>query len=298
MKRHAYLIVAHNQFEILMIQLRLLDHKNNNFYIHIDKKAKNVPFSQIKKSVMYSKIFFIERDSVNWGGYSMIQCELKLLKAATREGYDYYHLLSGVDLPIKSKKEIFEFFENSNDKEYLQFSGEKISDKALERIQTYWLFQEKERRHVIFWVLNRISNVIQKVFKIDRTKNSQCEFQYGANWFSITHDLAEYIVEKETWIEKYFKLSCCADELFVQSIVINSTYKYKLVEDAFSGSHDACLRHIDWNRGTPYVFRSEDLNELLNSKCLFARKFDMNVDYDIIRSIDRLLVEKNEQMPV
>jgi len=42
------------------------------------------------------------------------------------------------------------------------------------------------------------------------------------------------------------------------------------------------LRHIDWNRGLPYVWHKNDYNELINCNDLFARKFSSEVDRDII----------------
>ena len=44
-------------------------------------------------------------------------------------------------------------------------------------------------------------------------------------------------------------------------------------------------RYIDSNRGGPYVFRKEDFNDLINSEALFARKFDLNVDREIVDMI-------------
>lgn len=38
MDKHAYLIMAHNEFDILEKQLILLDDYRNDIYIHIDKK--------------------------------------------------------------------------------------------------------------------------------------------------------------------------------------------------------------------------------------------------------------------
>ena len=39
MKKHAMLIMAHNQFEILEKLLIMLDHERNDIYIHIDRKS-------------------------------------------------------------------------------------------------------------------------------------------------------------------------------------------------------------------------------------------------------------------
>ena len=39
---------------------------------------------------------------------------------------------------------------------------------------------------------------------------------------------------------------------------------------------------IDWKRGKPYVYRSADYEELMASDMLFARKFDWNIDKEIV----------------
>lgn len=39
--KHAYLIIAHNNFEVLEILIKMLDYKHNDLYVHIDKKVKN-----------------------------------------------------------------------------------------------------------------------------------------------------------------------------------------------------------------------------------------------------------------
>lgn len=53
------------------------------------------------------------------------------------------------------------------------------------------------------------------------------------------------------------------------------------------------MRYIDWNRGDPYVWRSCDFYKLINSEFLFARKFDSNIDADIIEKITQF-TESNE----
>lgn len=40
MKKHAYLIIAHNQFALLKELLKSIDDERNDIYIHIDKKYR------------------------------------------------------------------------------------------------------------------------------------------------------------------------------------------------------------------------------------------------------------------
>lgn len=54
---------------------------------------------------------------LNGGGVTQIQAELGLLACATdRRKYAYYHLLSGMDLPLKSQTDIHSFSESNSGK--------------------------------------------------------------------------------------------------------------------------------------------------------------------------------------
>lgn len=66
--RHAYLMICHNNFKILQMLLSAIDDDRNDIYIHVDKKAVDVPFEDIRGAVCHSPLAFIERVSVNWGG--------------------------------------------------------------------------------------------------------------------------------------------------------------------------------------------------------------------------------------
>ena len=54
--RHAYLIIAHAQWDQLERLLRLLDHPDNDLYIHIDRKARDCPVDQLRAAVRLSLI--------------------------------------------------------------------------------------------------------------------------------------------------------------------------------------------------------------------------------------------------
>ena len=108
MKRHAYLIKAHHQFDLLEKLLRLLDDERNDIYIHIGVGV-NYDRARFEKCVKRSGIFFVYPVKESWGGYSQIESELHLFEAAAENSYAYYHLLSGVDLPLKTQDEIHAF---------------------------------------------------------------------------------------------------------------------------------------------------------------------------------------------
>ena len=67
--RHAYLIMTHGNFEILKLQLEILDDSRNDIYIHVDKKVKNFDFLFFRTYVKKAHIEFTKkRINVRWGG--------------------------------------------------------------------------------------------------------------------------------------------------------------------------------------------------------------------------------------
>ena len=172
MDKHAYMIIAHHQFDLLEMLVKLIDYEKNDIYIHIDKKVKNFDFDYFKSIPKYSNIYFTDRVSNTWGGYSNIKTELVLLKEAVKGNYSYYHLLSGVDMPIKKADEIYKFFEQNNGKEFIHFTTPEFiaKESTAERIGLYHVFHEfAGRKKNIFAFAEKCSLAIQRRFHAVQT---------------------------------------------------------------------------------------------------------------------------------
>lgn len=295
-KKHAYLIMVHNNWKQLCLLLSVLDDERNDIYLHIDKKSKNVPIDSLKKSVKKSKLYIYSEYEIYWGDFSQVECELYLFEKASKNEYYRYHLISGADLPIKSQDYIHDFFEKNADYEFVHYTDEnkKNSYEIERRTRTYHFLQKYCKKYKIkvinkfFAFLEKIILFIQKIFHVNRLKNSKIKIKYGSQWISITNDLVQYILKNKELIQKLFKYTNCPDELFIQTIVYNSKYKNKLFYKKFDDSVYANMRLIDWNRGkngSPYVWNLSDKKVIDESECLFARKFDINVDKEIIEYI-------------
>lgn len=299
--RHAYLIITHGSFEILEKQLRFLDSENADFFIHLDTHVKDFDFEKYRRIPKHSKVTFVDRIRISWGHFSLAECELILLESAAKGHYDYYHLLSGVDVPVKSRSYIEDFFVEHNGTNFLCFQAPVIASTYYERVKYYYPCQRWNIRNRPFRLgLRLLTTYAQKAVFVDRTR--KCPdgwvFQKGTQWFSITDALARYIVEKEDLIYSMFRSTFCTDELFIHTLVINSPFRDTLPPDAFEGasSHHACCRYIDWNRGKPYSFRNNDLDELshLPDGYLFARKFDYKNEPGVVDALFEYFGEKGE----
>ena len=208
-----------------------------------------------------------------------------LLRTATEIGrYNHYHLLSGQDLPIQTQKVIQDFFIENADKEFVGFDNEVF--KYGDRVYYRYRFRELIGRNRLLKKFEKMSIRIQKALKIKR--NEEIKFQKGANWFSITDDLARYVLSKEDWVKQVFKYGYCVDEIFLQTIVANSDFMNRLYCNKADGSHKDTMRYIDWSSNRPHTFTREDIEKLKNSDLMFARKFDCNVDSTVIKEIYKL----------
>lgn len=302
--KHAIMIIAHNNIEIMKMFLKLYDDVDIDFYIHIDKKSKKFRCEELNDICIHSNIVFLKRHSVYWTGYTQIATELDLLEKASSVGYDYYHLISGVDIPLKTKDEFKKFFQKNEGYEFVEMVSQEIleNNHVVDRIKYYYIFSRSLRMKNAFirklmTFCRRSFLKIQNFLHIDRLKNADFELKYGSNWFSISNAFANYVCEHKDWIYTHFRLSYCADELFLQSLLFKSPYKDKNYYSIDKDNEIIAGRYVDWVRGGPYVFQSSDFNELTHAdQYLFARKFDWNTDSEIIIKLFEFLAEKESMV--
>lgn len=272
--KHAYLVMAHGSWHILEKLMRLLDADFNDIYLHIDKKATNVP--DVSAWLTKSKLTVIEPIDVRWAHYTQTECQFKLLKAAcSHGGYSYFHFVSGVDLPIKPVRDIYDYFERSG-KNFIPFYQYPKVPRRVKSVRVYHplVSLHSFRSHKILKGIDRAMEYGQRLIGINRLRHKNLEIQDGWNWCSLQKDFAEYAISKEAEMEKVFRSTIAPEEKVFQTIIWHSEYRQTLadVNDIIKG----CLRMIDWQRGTPYVWGQDkdDFEFLMNCDCMFARKFD------------------------
>lgn len=283
--KHAYIIMAHNKFDILYELLKDLDDERNNIFLHIDSKSKGFDSKYAMEIIKKGKLYLVDRMNVHWGGFSQIECIVKMLKYASNIGYhEYYHFMVGVEFPLKNQNFIHKFFDENEGKEFIGFDWKDFN--YLDRIKYYHPFNEYGRNNnIIQKILNkfRISCVaIQKLFKVNLIRKYNIKFVKGnANW-SITQDLVDFILSKENEIYHIYKHSFCADEIFIHSIVYNSNFINNVydIQDEYHSS----MRLQNWNNQyNRYCLK--DLSILINSNRLFARKIDGEDALELIDAI-------------
>ncbi len=293
MRKHAYLVMVHNNYGVLEKCMRLLDAPYNDFYIHVDKKARDFPAAHFQSLLADSRVYVYQEMEVNWAGFSQVQCELFLLEQALGEQYGFYHLLSGADMPIQEAEAVYRFFEEHEDRLFVNVQPERLQ-------RHYWQYRNRICRfHPLQEARFRSSNrmvrglltfagkvllALQIICRIDRIKG--LEIHCGSQWFSIPHDFAAYLIGHKSEMERLFRWSKCPDEHAIQMMAMDSPFRGRLYRD--EQGEFSNMRYIEWKDEDdphPVTFRQRDVERVLASGKCFARKFDENADYGAVEEI-------------
>ena len=272
--KHAYLILAHNEPELLSLLVERLDDVRNDIYIHFDRKLSILPDIKTQHAGLY---ILKDRVDVRWADVSMLEAEYKLFHAVVDSGceYSHHHLISGVDLPLKNQDYIHSFFAQHQGKEFVGLHQRPMNSHA-DRALHYWHpFTRSFRGSGCVFAIKRILRylVIQTQVLLGIRRNATIPFHKGGQWVSITRELIDYLLEQEDRAFTIFSRTFGADEYFVPTLIWDTPFMERLF-DATDESRGA-MRCIGWRADGQLIdFTSQDLPALQQTEYLFARKFN------------------------
>lgn len=286
--KHAYLIIAHNDIDLLQVLVDMLDDERNDIYLHPDKKWTNFDASKLRTS--RANLFILpKRIKGYWGHISLMEIEYALFRQAGDSGerYAYYHLISGADLPIKSQDYIHNFFSGKS-KPFISYWDHK--GDTYYKVSRYSFGMRYER------VANS-SSFVARAFAFVRRKFSDylyCilgpregaeNFHKGANWVSLPADCVELLLASEEWVVKRLRWTRNPDEIFAQTIL----HRHYFAPQGIDPYQLDDLRFVNWksSENSPDYFTMEQWDEIVASPALFARKFSTSVDAEIIERIHK-----------
>ena len=292
MKKHAFLIIANRNFNQLAKLVGVLDDIRNDIYVLIDKTSEE---RRVSIHTNNANLKILSEMPIYWGDYSQIEAELVLFTVASEEHYEYYHLLSGLDLPLSSQDEIHDFFDRNPNKQFVSYS-EMVDQKSLRLRLRKHLFRKSYRCHLgvkgkVLKIYRHCEQIYLKTTDVFVAKD---KIEFGSNWVSLSDRFVQKLVEEKNRKEIRLKFSggFLVDELLIpyeiKKLNFEDTVYYRgllhNVEQEFQGN----VRYINWWDGTPYVWRKRDYNRLVKARKaghLFARKFDEKIDAGIVDRI-------------
>ena len=292
---HAILILAHKQINHLSRLIRYFSRKCYVF-IHIDKK-QDFGIEEEKFLYAYPQVKFISRKySVNWGGTSVLESELHLLRVAVQNSdADYFHLISGQDYPIRPLDYFLDFFERGKDKEYISYvhlPHPRWEGNTFHRLQYYYPYdyaagQENPRE----WVKEQVRQQRSKGAK--RPIPDEFDHLYGSSqWFSITRKAATTLLDYTDNSPSLYRkmwMTFAPEECYVATVLVNLMDHNNIVP----WNH----RFIRWkyeNGNRPANLGCEHFRYLLENEYLMARKIELPCSHPLLNLIDKYLHQDNQ----
>ena len=279
--RIAYIISAYKRLNQVSRLVRRLHTDAAFFFIHVDRKTDDRDCAALTAGLQdVPAVHFLERHACHWGGFGHVRATLKGIDALeqSRSAFDYVILLTGQDYPIKSNDDIESFFRSASGKSFMGFSALPSNSWSprggLDRI---------EYRHLRLYG-RHLRSPLRRPFPTGLRP-----YGGGAYW-CLSRACIEYVVRfvaERPDVVAFFRSVDIPDELFFQTIVLNSELRDTVVNDN--------LRYIDWTRGRrPAILGTDDFEALRASPKLFARKFDVEQDENVLDLVDRHLLHYDE----
>ena len=269
----AYFILVHRFPEQFKRLFKALYHPENHYLIHLDKKTGIDIYEGIEDFLTdFPNTYILESENVVWGGYSMVQAELNGMKYLLKLNveWDFFINLSGQDYPLKSQKIIREYLTKNKGNNFIKIANQiTVRPETMNRIENYFVETDNGFSGIPF-KRAYLKDVIPYI---------------GGQWMILTRGCCEFICisEEVKKFEDYYLNTLIADESFFQTVLMNTSFDGKLINDD--------KRAIIWIpdgdiKLRPKTFTEVDIKFLLEGDNLFARKFDDNIDNNIIDSME------------
>ena len=275
--RIAYVISAYRSPDHLSrLVHRLHGSPETRFLLHVDRKTDEATHRAMQAGLAdLADVHFLPRHSCHWGGFGHVRASLKAIAELVRTGDlpDYTILLSGQDYPIKSNAFIRAFLGEGQGRSFFMhfpLPSENWIGGGLGRFRDWHL--RYRRLHLRLPLRRRLPGGLRP-------------WGGSAYWIvsaGALRTIADFVASNPGYV-RFFEHVDIPDELFFQTILLNTPEAERCV--------DFRLHYTEWSRvPAPAILTSEDFPHLAASSCLFARKFDEQVDEQVLDLIDEKLL--------
>jgi hypothetical protein len=273
------------------------------YYINIngvDSNKKHEEWMSCLKPFEISNVFFSFKYSNSWGTIDQVRLTLDAMNQFAEFNYSFFINLTEQCYPIKSITSIKEYL-SKNKRSYIAYDKmpdycKYAKDKNIyfpPNTQHYYRFE-----YCYFPIPDCYPNqLLKKLFNYRKDRNTfikiprmnkkllySLELYKGSNWFCLHKDHVKYILNFLKANPDYFKFFSTVfipEEHFFQIILLNSPIKTQIVNDN--------LRYILWDNSHgshPVILGINNIDDILKSQKLYARKFDIEIDREVLDAID------------
>jgi hypothetical protein len=269
-----YIITAHTLPEHLVRLVRRLASDSARFFVHVDRRAPDSVMAVVERELGdRPDVRLLPRHPVHWASFGPVRAALEGVDAllASPEPLDYGVLVTGQDYPLCSPAAIESKLAEAGGRSFISFRPPE--GRFLTRFTRWHWHGTVAGRRV------RLPNRFMPV-TVRRTVPAGLTPYTGSAHWCLSRECLEHVAGADPEVVRFFRRSAVPDESFFQTLLMSSPLGATLVNDD--------LRYVDWSEGgpSPRVLTSYDLERMMRSSALFARKFDPGVDSAVIDALD------------
>ncbi|SFN34700.1 Core-2/I-Branching enzyme [Formivibrio citricus] len=265
----AYLILAHAHPQQVGRLTERLSAPGVHVYIHVDANTPATTFSALQAEVARcpAPVSWVERQPCRWGGFSLVEATLRLMRAALADRCDWLILLSGQDYPLQPNAAIAKKLENSDRAGFIDLQEPGAFDVRYRH--EAWHFETLNGKP-LGKLLQKAQRGLNRIGLRRPLPEPLTEIRAGSQWWMLSSQASHWLLDfcdKHPRIIPFFYRTLVPDEMFFQTLLWHSPLREQLCPDP--------LRLIEWEPGSwsPRTFTEADLPQLLATPALFARKF-------------------------
>ena len=266
--RIAYLFLSHRTPEIMLRTMDLIQHPDDAFFIHFDKKIIS---DSLIKSVSDRAFVIADPVDVRWGTFSMVEAALALLIESLKSGdFTHFVLLSDDAFPLKDADSIRSGISSG---EFGMQPRPVLAESTVfqDRYRYFYLFGKGSAKERLLLTPAERDDVISLGYWLGRGK-ADVRLYHGSQWWAVSRVVANFMVREHfanDHLRMSFYYSRIPDEHYFQTMIGNSEYRQQ---------SSKMTVHTEWPPpgqvwpGPRTFVVDSDFTAALNSDRLFVRK--------------------------
>ena len=268
--RICFLIAAHSRPEMLGCTLASVSSPRHICRVHLDRKGRTPELvAVVAAAAAVGDVREVTSAPVSWGGFSQVACELRGVREALFDpSWDYLVFMSGTDLLVRPLAELESLLEGAQ--------GRSFIDRRLIAALEPRLRHTVERRSR--WLHAEVAGRLVKTPVQLGWLRGVRPTHYGSQWHFLHRSFCEAVIARidASGVPLGLRRCLIPDEFFWQNIlndapdriasVIPDNHRYAVFDGAPS----------------PRWIRAGDVEAVVASGAMIARKFDPGVDAEAV----------------
>ncbi|KAM8967367.1 N-acetyllactosaminide beta-1,6-N-acetylglucosaminyl-transferase-like [Pelodytes ibericus] len=270
----AYIMVVHKEFHTFERLFRAVYMPQNIYCVHVDVKASSDFLQAVERLVKcFPNAFLASRNEpVVYAGISRLLADLHCMKDLAESVVPWKYVINtcGQDFPLKTNREIIQHLKKFNGKNITP--GVLPPDHAIPR--TKYVHRE-----------NIVHSFVKRTTILKPPPPHKINIYFGSAYVALTREFTQYILKDQRAIDllQWSKDTYSPDEHYWVTLNRIADFPGSMPDAEWEGdlraikwsddsTHDGCQGHYVRN---VCVYGTGDLKWLLDSRSLFANKFEL-----------------------